>query len=139
MGADPMAENATFRNPFSWNTNANLFFLDQPVGVGYSYADYGEKISTTPAAAKNIAAFLTIFFETFKQFKGRAFHMAGESYGVGFIHVPSPCNPPAEIAHNSIGQIYSSKLNNLLMTSTYFIYLHVLGVRERSRGSERAG
>jgi hypothetical protein len=23
------------------------------------------------------------FFETFDEFKGRAFHMAGESYGVG--------------------------------------------------------
>jgi len=31
-------------NPHSWNTNTNLFFLDQPVGVGYSYADHGEKV-----------------------------------------------------------------------------------------------
>jgi carboxypeptidase C (cathepsin A) len=29
-----------------------------------------------------MAAFVSIFFENFTKFKGRAFHMAGESYGV---------------------------------------------------------
>lgn len=38
--------------------------------------------STTEEAAKDMAAFVAIFFENFSQFKGRAFHMAGESYGV---------------------------------------------------------
>jgi len=38
--------------------------------------------STTEEAAKDIAAFVSIFFENFPKFKGRAFHMAGESYGV---------------------------------------------------------
>ena len=37
---------------------------------------------TTEDAAKDIAAFVAIFFEHFTKFKGRAFHMAGESYGV---------------------------------------------------------
>ena len=78
----------------------NIFFLDQPsvllsfvvahdsfimytsVGVGFSYADYGETVETTEDAAKNIYAFISIFFETFSQFSGRALHLAGESYGV---------------------------------------------------------
>ena len=38
--------------------------------------------STTEEAAKDIAAFVSIFFENFSKFKGRPFHMAGESYGV---------------------------------------------------------
>lgn len=38
--------------------------------------------STTEEGAKDIAAFVAIFFENFSQFKGRAFHMSGESYGV---------------------------------------------------------
>ena len=53
------------------------------VGVGFSYADYGEVVETTEDAAKNIHAFITIFFETFTQFSGRPFHLSGESYAVG--------------------------------------------------------
>ena len=52
------------------------------VGVGFSYADYGEVVETTEDAAKNVHAFISIFFETFTQFKGRRLHLAGESYGV---------------------------------------------------------
>ncbi|OCH89475.1 serine carboxypeptidase [Obba rivulosa] len=74
-------------NPYSWNENANVFFVDQPVGVGFSYADYGESVETTEEAAKDIAAFVAIFFEHFSQFKGRPFHMAGESYGGRYIPV----------------------------------------------------
>lgn len=37
---------------------------------------------TTEEAAKDIAAFVAIFFETFTKFRGNKFHMAGESYGV---------------------------------------------------------
>ncbi|THU80417.1 peptidase S10, serine carboxypeptidase [Dendrothele bispora CBS 962.96] len=72
-------------HPDSWNTNASIFFVDQPIGVGFSYADYGETVDTSEEAAKDIAAFVSIFFENFNQFKGRAFHMAGESYGGRYI------------------------------------------------------
>ncbi|KAG5645267.1 hypothetical protein DXG03_006569 [Asterophora parasitica] len=79
--------NGTLWNPHSWNEEANIFFLDQPVGVGFSYADFGETVETTEEAAKNIHAFLTIFFETFKQFSGRALHLSGESYGGRYLPV----------------------------------------------------
>lgn len=52
------------------------------VGVGLSYADYGEHVGTTEDAAKDIYAFVAMFFETFSQFQGRAFHLSAESYGV---------------------------------------------------------
>ncbi|KAF7328403.1 Carboxypeptidase [Mycena venus] len=79
------AENGTVFHPESWNSNANIFFIDQPIGVGFSYADYGEYVSTTEEAAQDIAAFVAIFFSHFDKFQGRGFHMAGESYGGRYL------------------------------------------------------
>ncbi|KAF9246868.1 peptidase S10 serine carboxypeptidase [Melanogaster broomeanus] len=74
-------------NPYSWNNEANIFFLDQPVGVGYSYADFGETVETTEEAARNVHAFMTIFFETFTQFAGKPLHLSGESYAGRYLPV----------------------------------------------------
>lgn len=79
--------NGTNWNPYSWNNKANIFFLDQPVGVGYSYADFGETVETTEEAARNVHAFLTIFFETFRNFSNRPLHLAGESYAGRYLPV----------------------------------------------------
>ncbi|KAF7367689.1 Carboxypeptidase [Mycena sanguinolenta] len=80
-------ENGPAFHPESWNTNANIFFVDQPIGVGFSYADYGESVSTTEEGARDMAAFIFIFFEHFSKFKGRAFHLTGESYGGRYVPV----------------------------------------------------
>ena len=37
-------------NAYSWNSNASVIFLDQPVNVGYSYS--GNSVSDTDAAAR---------------------------------------------------------------------------------------
>ena len=67
--------------PLSSITLQTKSFSDS-VGVGFSYADHGETVETTEDAAKNVHAFISIFFETFKGFTGRPFHLSGESYGV---------------------------------------------------------
>ncbi|KXN82159.1 Carboxypeptidase Y [Leucoagaricus sp. SymC.cos] len=72
-------------HPESWNTNANIIFIDQPIGVGFSYAEFGETVFTTEEAATDIVAFLAIFFDNFVQFKARPLHLAGESYGGRYI------------------------------------------------------
>ncbi|KDQ65011.1 hypothetical protein JAAARDRAFT_28675 [Jaapia argillacea MUCL 33604] len=82
-----VSSNGTTWNPYSWNERANIFFLDQPIGVGFSYSDHGITVETTEDAAKDVYAFISIFFETFSQFSGRPFHMSGESYGGRYLPV----------------------------------------------------
>ncbi|PWN53556.1 alpha/beta-hydrolase [Violaceomyces palustris] len=79
--------NATEWNPYSWTNRANVFFIDQPVGVGFSYSRYGVMSYDTEDAAKDIYAFLRIFFSAFDKFADNDFHLAGESYGGRYIPV----------------------------------------------------
>ncbi|RDW22792.1 Alpha/Beta hydrolase protein [Yarrowia lipolytica] len=74
------------KNDFSWNSNASVIFLDQPVGSGFSYSD--EPVDTTAAAAIDVYAFLNLFFTSFPQYnKGQSFHITSESYGGHYAHV----------------------------------------------------
>lgn len=72
-------------NPYSWNSNANVIFLDQPVNVGFSYSS--ESVSNTVAAGADVYAFLELFFKQFPEYKKQDFHIAGESYGGHYIPV----------------------------------------------------
>lgn len=81
MELGPSSINAkihTVDNPYSWNSNASVIFLDQPVNVGYSYSK--GSVKNTHAASKDVYAFLTMFFHTFPQYGKQDFHIAGESY-----------------------------------------------------------
>lgn len=72
-------------NPASWNANASVIFLDQPVNVGYSYS--GSSVSTTVAAGKDVYALLTLFFKQFPEYAEQDFHISGESYAGHYIPV----------------------------------------------------
>ncbi|XP_038979895.1 serine carboxypeptidase-like 31 [Phoenix dactylifera] len=69
-------------NPFSWNKEANLLFLESPVGVGFSYSnttsDY--EILGDSFTANDTYTFLHNWFEKFPSYRNRTFYMAGESY-----------------------------------------------------------
>lgn len=71
----------TSYNPHSWNNHFNIIFLDQPVNVGYSYGDDGTTVSNTPAAGKDVYAFLELFLNRFPEYSTQPFHIAAESYG----------------------------------------------------------
>ncbi|KAJ7039865.1 carboxypeptidase C [Mycena alexandri] len=74
-------------NPHSWTNNANVIFLDQPVDVGFSYADPGASVKGCAEAAKDVYAFLQLFLERFPEYSKLPFHVAGESFGG--IYVPN--------------------------------------------------
>ena len=72
-------------NKYSWNNQANLLYVDQPIGVGYSTASSSDYVTTEDQVAKNLLEFLTGFLAKFPEFLGREFYVAGESYGGHFV------------------------------------------------------
>ena len=84
----PSSINANLKpefNPYSWNNNASVIFLDQPVNVGFSYSS--QSVTNTVAAGKDVYAFLELFFKQFPEYQKLDFHIAGESYGGHYIPV----------------------------------------------------
>jgi cathepsin A (carboxypeptidase C) len=72
-------------NDYSWNSNASVIFLDQPVNTGYSYSS--GSVTNTVAASKDIYALLTLFFHNFPEYAEQPFHISGESYAGHYIPV----------------------------------------------------
>ncbi|KAE8183332.1 hypothetical protein CF328_g8218 [Tilletia controversa] len=82
-GAMPLGPpiNATRWNPHSWNSQSSIIFIDQPVDVGYSYTRYGVHTYDADQGAKDLYAFLRIFFSAFPRFGPNEFVLTSESYG----------------------------------------------------------
>ncbi|CAG8450261.1 9263_t:CDS:10 [Diversispora eburnea] len=73
---------STTFNPYSWNSNSSIIFLDQPLNVGYSY---GSGATNSFTAAVDVYAFLQLFFKEFPKYAELDFHIAGESYAGHYI------------------------------------------------------
>ena len=72
-------------NPYAWNSNASVIFLDQPVNTGLYYS--GSSVTNTIAAGRDVYALLTLFFKQFPEYAQQDFHIAGESYAGHYIPV----------------------------------------------------
>jgi carboxypeptidase C (cathepsin A) len=46
-------------NPYSWNNEVNMLFIDQPIGAGFSHGT--ESVGTSQEAAADVWTFLQIF------------------------------------------------------------------------------
>ncbi|KAJ1734574.1 hypothetical protein LPJ61_000995 [Coemansia biformis] len=74
--------NGTVVNGDSWNTNAHMLFLDQPVNTGFSF---GANVTRTTDAARDVAGFLRLFYAQFPQYSLGELHVMGESYGAHYV------------------------------------------------------
>lgn len=76
-----ISPNHTAPNPHSWSNVANMIFLDQPIGTGFSYASDGSKVDTLSDLAVDVYAFLQLFMSRFPDYAEKPFHLAAESWG----------------------------------------------------------
>eukprot|EP00638_Chattonella_subsalsa_P003430 CAMPEP_0117757314 /NCGR_PEP_ID=MMETSP0947-20121206/14652_1 /TAXON_ID=44440 /ORGANISM="Chattonella subsalsa, Strain CCMP2191" /LENGTH=455 /DNA_ID=CAMNT_0005577173 /DNA_START=124 /DNA_END=1491 /DNA_ORIENTATION=- len=72
-------------NPFSWNSNANIMWVDQPAGVGFSYGDSEDYDHNENEVGLDMYHFLKEFFLTYPQYASQDFYVFGESYGGHYV------------------------------------------------------
>lgn len=94
LGVGAFSENGPFRpkgevlvrNEFSWNREANMLYLETPVGVGFSYStDDSNAVVGDKITARDNLVFLQNWFKKFPQYKQRELFITGESYAGHYI------------------------------------------------------
>ncbi|XP_031260963.1 serine carboxypeptidase-like 45 [Pistacia vera] len=95
LGVGAFSENGPFRpsgevlvrNEFSWNREANMLYLETPIGVGFSYSrdtSSYEGVNDKITARDNMM-FLQNWFVKFPQYRNRSLFITGESYAGHYI------------------------------------------------------
>jgi len=73
---------STVPNKFSWNAKANVMWVDQPAGVGFSS---GFGTHNEAGVGDNMFTFLQGFFQKLPQYRKTNFYIFGESYGGHYV------------------------------------------------------
>ena len=75
-------------NPYSWNTEVNMVYLEQPYGVGFSTLSEGDSVITGDEnAAKDMDAVIRSFLNKFEIFKtnNNKIFISAESWGGHYV------------------------------------------------------
>ena len=115
----------TVPNPYSWNSKANIVYIDQPTGTGFSYGtglDFGEK-----AVAADMYDFLQQFFKGHSKYAKLPFYAFGESYAGHYVpavtHAIWQNNqklPPGAIHINLVGTAVGNGLTDPAVQYNYY-------------------
>ncbi|XP_047180668.1 serine carboxypeptidase-like 45 [Vigna umbellata] len=95
LGVGAFSENGPFRpkgeglvrNQFSWNREANMLYLETPIGVGFSYSSDTsayEGVNDKITARDNLV-FLKNWFIKFPEYRNRSLFIVGESYAGHYV------------------------------------------------------
>ncbi|KAJ4974812.1 hypothetical protein NE237_007986 [Protea cynaroides] len=76
-----------YLNKFSWNTVANLLFLETPAGVGFSYTNTSSDLFDTgdQRTAMDSLEFIIRWLDRFPRYKQREIYLTGESYAGHYV------------------------------------------------------
>ncbi|CAN1848109.1 Putative serine carboxypeptidase-like 23 [Linum perenne] len=71
-----------YLNKYSWNSVANILFLETPAGVGFSYSNHSSDLLDTGdiRTATDSLQFLLHWLDRFPRYKDRQLFLTGESY-----------------------------------------------------------
>lgn len=75
------------QNPYSWNLESNMLYVESPIGVGFSYSNTSEDYigwNDTRTAKENLR-FIVEWLEEFPQYKDSDLYLTGESYAGHYV------------------------------------------------------
>ncbi|KAL6350186.1 hypothetical protein AAG906_004126 [Vitis piasezkii] len=95
LGVGAFSENGPFRpsgellvrNEYSWNREANMLYLETPIGVGFSYSTDSSSYTAVndKITARDNLVFLQKWLLKFPQYKNRDLFITGESYAGHYV------------------------------------------------------
>jgi carboxypeptidase C (cathepsin A) len=129
-------------NSASWNQKANILFLDQPAGAGFSYTKQEQGKLTVDQIQDQLGihfyAFLKQFFTVFPEYQDRQLFIAGESFAGNYIpHIATYIleqnrkqqSPPV----NLVGLLLlAAWVNPVSHYGSYADYAYALGIIEHN-------
>ncbi|KAL2141464.1 hypothetical protein VTI28DRAFT_2387 [Corynascus sepedonium] len=72
-------------NDGAWNEFANVLFVDNPVGTGFSYVDTDSYVSELDQMADQFVVFMEKWYALFPEYEHDDIYFAGESYAGQYI------------------------------------------------------
>ncbi|KAJ7934228.1 alpha/beta-hydrolase [Mycena leptocephala] len=96
------------QNNFSWNQLADMIWVDQPVGVGYSTSDNTSYVRDEDQMGEDFVGFLSNMVKIFPSLATRPLYLMGESYAGTYIPyitktIFSTPNPPVTLRKIAVG------------------------------------
>ncbi|OSD08204.1 alpha/beta-hydrolase [Trametes coccinea BRFM310] len=96
------------QNNFSWDRLVDYFWVDQPVGVGFSTADSAGYVHDEDEMGRDFMNFLSNLVKVFPSLKTRPLYLTGESYAGTYIPYIMKtyfglADPPVNIVKFAIG------------------------------------
>jgi cathepsin A (carboxypeptidase C) len=70
---------------YSWNSLANVLYIESPAGVGFSYSDNKHYRTSDNESLKFNYEALVDFFKKYPQFSDNEFYLFGESYAAVYL------------------------------------------------------
>jgi len=121
-------------NNYSWNARANVLWIDQPVGSGYSYVESAEGyVTNEKTMAVELYSALTQFLRMYPQYNTN-FYIFGESYAgkyipslAHYILVQNKNKPQTPINLKGIG-IGDGWVDPYYQTGSYSTFLYQNGL-----------
>jgi cathepsin A (carboxypeptidase C) len=75
-----------FKNPWSWNNEASIIYLESPAGVGFSYcSNSAECIFTDDNTADDNLVAVQNWFQLFPEYASHDLYITGESYAGVYV------------------------------------------------------